>query len=254
MKHVSKLAIATAMVMVTSHAVAYELGEGFDASANVGVVSNYMWRGMTQTRNGAAVQGGLDLTHSSGFYAGTWLSNVDFKFVPDAHTEQDIYTGYGFTLGEGDNAVAFDMKYTAYLYDNASKYLNFGETHLQVSAYGFAIGGDYSDNTKVVGNATGTLDDSSAFHYYGSYTHALPEDITFTGTVGEYDYKDSGWVGGTDSQYTYYTLGLNKTLWGVNFGASYTNTNVDQNNCLVFAGGDDYCGNVLLVSAVKTFK
>lgn len=242
MKHVSKLAIATAMIMVTSHAVAYELGEGFDASANVGVVSNYMWRGMTQTRNGAALQGGLDLAHSSGFYAGTWLSNVDFKFFPGADTEQDFYAGYGWSLGD----FAFDLKRTEYHYASENG-LNFGETHAHVSAYSVTLGADYSSDTPVLAS-------DSAIHYYGSYSYSLPADISLSATVGEYDYRDGGWIGGTDSRYTYYAVSLNKTLWGVNFGASYTNTNVDQNNCLVFAGGDDYCGDVLLVSAVKTFK
>jgi uncharacterized protein (TIGR02001 family) len=84
MKTLSKAVAASVLMLAGSQAISYELGAGFEASANVGVVSNYMWRGMTQTRNGAAVQGGLDLTHSSGFYAGTWMSNVDFKFFPGA--------------------------------------------------------------------------------------------------------------------------------------------------------------------------
>ena len=50
-------------------------------SANIGVVSNYVWRGITQTDDKAAVQGGVDYSHSSGFYAGTWVSNVDFPDV-----------------------------------------------------------------------------------------------------------------------------------------------------------------------------
>ncbi len=249
MKRLTRSAIATALLLAGSQAMSLELGAGFEGSANVGLVNNYMWRGMTQTRNGAAVQGGFDLTHSSGFYAGTWLSNVDFKLAPGAHTEQDLYAGYGFTAGD----FAFDLKYTKYLYDNASA-LNFGETHAQVSAYGFAVGADYSSDTPVVGNATGTLDDSSAFHYYGSYTYTLPADITLVGTVGQYDYKDSGWVGHDHSNYSYYNLALNKTMWDINFGMAYTNTTVGGSDCDVFAGGSDYCGNKLVVSAVKSFK
>lgn len=141
--------------------MSYELGAGFEASANVGAVSNYMWRGVSQTRNGAAVQGGLDLTHSSGFYAGTWMSNVDFKLVPGAHSEQDIYGGYGFTAGD----FAFDLKYTKYMYDNASG-LNFAETHAHVAAYGVTIGADYSNDTPIV-NTDSTL------HYYAKYDYTL---------------------------------------------------------------------------------
>ncbi len=52
-------------------------------SANIGVVSNYMWRGVTQTGDQAAVQGGLDVAHESGFYAGTWApTSTGTKEVP----------------------------------------------------------------------------------------------------------------------------------------------------------------------------
>jgi uncharacterized protein (TIGR02001 family) len=45
-------------------------------SANVGLYSNYVFRGISQTGGDPAIQGGLDYTHSSGFYLGTWASNV----------------------------------------------------------------------------------------------------------------------------------------------------------------------------------
>lgn len=242
MKTLSKAVVASALMLAGSQAISLELGAGFEASANVGVTSNYMWRGMTQTRNGAALQGGLDLTHSSGFYAGTWASNVNFKLVPGADTEQDFYAGYGFTVGD----FAFDLKRTEYHYASENA-LDFGETHAHVSAYGVTLGADYSSDTPVVAS-------DSALHYYGSYSYTLPAEITLAGTVGVYDYKDAGWVGGNDSEYTYYTIAVNKTMWDINFGAGYTQTNVDDNNCAVFAGGDDYCGDILYVSAVKTFK
>lgn len=255
MKTLSKAVVASAMMLAGSQAISYELGAGFEASANIGAVSNYMWRGVSQTRNAVAAQGGLDLTHSSGAYAGTWLSNVDFKLAPDAHSEQDIYAGYGFALGD----FAFDLKYTSYLYDNASA-LNFSETHAHVSAYGVTLGADYSNDTPIYGVATGTVDDGSALHYYGSYSYSLPESagalegVSIGTTVGVYDFKDAGWVGGTDDQYTYYNIAVNKTFWDINFGLAYTDSNIDDNNCVVFVGGDDYCGGAVVVSAVKTFK
>lgn len=242
MKTLSKAVVASAMMLAGSQAISYELGAGFEASANIGAVSNYMWRGVSQTRNGVAVQGGADLTHSSGFYTGTWLSNVDFKLAPGAHDEQDIYAGYGFALGD----FAFDLKYTKYMYDNASN-LNFGETHAHVSAFGVTIGADYSNDTPIV-NSDSTL------HYYANYVYTLPDDYGLTATLGAYDFKDAGWVGGTDEQYTYYNVGVNKTFWDINFGLAYTDSNIDDNNCVVFAGGQDYCGGAFVVSAVKTFK
>lgn len=242
-----KIATSSSLLLVGSQAMALELGAGFEGSANIGLFSNYMWRGVSQTRNGVALQGGVDITHSSGFYAGTWMSNVDFKFFPEAHTEQDIYAGYGFSVGD----FAFDFKHTKYLYDNANA-LDFNETHAQVSYntgdYGtIALGLDYSKDTPII-------DTDNAIHYYGTYTYALPMDVGLTATLGQYDFKDSGWVGGTDSKYSYYNIGVTKEFYGINVGLAYTDTNIDENNCKVFAGGDSYCGGSLVLSAVKVFK
>lgn len=242
-----KVATASALMLVGSQAISLELGAGFEASANIGLTSNYMWRGFSQTRNGVAVQGGVDLSHSSGFYMGTWLSNVDFKLAPSAHTEHDIYVGYGFALDD----FAFDLKYTKYIYDNANA-LDFSETHAQVSYDAhdlgtFAVGVDYSNNTPIIRT-------DSAVHYYGSYSYSLPAGVGLTATLGQYDFKDSGWVGGTDSKYTYYNIGVAKEFYGINVGLAYTDSNIDNTNCAVFTGGQRYCGGALVLSAVKTFE
>jgi len=80
----------------------------YTLSANVGVVSDYRYRGISQTRLKPALQGGADFAHKSGFYVGTWLSTI--KWIEDTHdidhatnidgpVEWDIYGGYKFTLG-----------------------------------------------------------------------------------------------------------------------------------------------------------
>jgi len=70
---------------------------------NIETTSNYVWRGVSQTSNGAALQGGADYSKGM-FYAGTWLSNVDWG--TSTSTEADFYMGvtpkvgdYGFDLG-----------------------------------------------------------------------------------------------------------------------------------------------------------
>ena len=52
--------------------------DDFSFSGNVGLYSDYIFRGYTQTQNEPAIQGGFDVEHSSGLYAGTWASNVDW--------------------------------------------------------------------------------------------------------------------------------------------------------------------------------
>ena len=58
---------------------------------NAGVVSDYVFRGLSQTDGRAALQGGVD-ADLGGFYAGAWASNVDFGDGTDA--EVDLYGGY----------------------------------------------------------------------------------------------------------------------------------------------------------------
>lgn len=80
---------------------------------NIGVVSDYVFRGITQTTHAPAVQGGADYTHSTGLYVGTWASNV--KWIKDrgaiatgdSGVELDTYFGiknsvatdYGYDVG-----------------------------------------------------------------------------------------------------------------------------------------------------------
>ena len=70
----SKTLLASALLASASVAQA-------ELSANVAAVSNYFWRGVSQTDDKAAVQGGIDYSHESGLYAGTWASNIDFGYL-----------------------------------------------------------------------------------------------------------------------------------------------------------------------------
>lgn len=70
---------------------------GGSLSGNVGVFSEYFFRGVQQA-DGAAVQGGLDYEHDSGLYIGTWASNVDFYGLGNEY-ETDLYGGWAGDLG-----------------------------------------------------------------------------------------------------------------------------------------------------------
>jgi hypothetical protein len=76
-----------------------------ELSANLGVASNYYFRGITQTDDKAAVSGGIDYTHDSGLYLGTWMSNVDFGGKEDV--EVDGYAGFGGDIG--DTGLGYDL-------------------------------------------------------------------------------------------------------------------------------------------------
>lgn len=78
---------------------AVDAAPGYSMTGNVSFNSDYVWRGLTQTFGGPALQFGVDLKHASGVYAGFWASNVSEKWVPGANIETDYYVGYRTGLG-----------------------------------------------------------------------------------------------------------------------------------------------------------
>jgi len=96
--------------LVAASVLAALMGSGAamaGASANVGATSNYVWRGITQSADGAAVSGGLDYSHDSGLYVGTWTSSTAW-----GSPEIDLYGGYAHTFG----GVSLDVGLTRYYY------------------------------------------------------------------------------------------------------------------------------------------
>jgi len=81
---------------------------------NVGAVSEYRYRGISQSRLNAAMQGGFDYTDKSGFYVGAWASSI--QWIKDAggnaNVELDFYGGYKGAVGD----VAYDLGYLRYEY------------------------------------------------------------------------------------------------------------------------------------------
>ena len=70
------------------------------ATADVNLVSDYRFRGITQTCGRPAVQGGADIAHDGGFFAGTWASNVSGNEYPGGSLEWDFYGGWNFKLSD----------------------------------------------------------------------------------------------------------------------------------------------------------
>jgi len=78
-------------------------------TGNVGLFSQYIFRGLTQTNKEPALQGGLDYAHASGFYVGTWGSNISWlqdgspaAYRAGGSLELDIYGGFKGSIGKTD--------------------------------------------------------------------------------------------------------------------------------------------------------
>jgi uncharacterized protein (TIGR02001 family) len=78
-----------------------------EITTNLGATSDYRYRGISQTQNAPAIQGGIDYTNKNGFYAGNWNSSVSsLVYTNGAGIETDLYAGYkkeikGITLDVG---------------------------------------------------------------------------------------------------------------------------------------------------------
>jgi len=109
-------------------------------TGNVGLTSDYVWRGTSQTREKPAIQGGLKYTHGSGLYASVWGSNVKFKPDNGAASEFDIALGWSGKLAQD---WALDVYYLRYQYPGSDIGLNWNEVNAAVTwrdNYWLAVG------------------------------------------------------------------------------------------------------------------
>jgi uncharacterized protein (TIGR02001 family) len=84
-------------------------------SANAGIVSQYVSRGIRQTWGKPAVQAGIDYVRPDGWSAGTWASTVSDSYMEDGHVEWDLYGGYTGSAG----AIGYSMMAYYYAYPGA---------------------------------------------------------------------------------------------------------------------------------------
>ena len=121
----SKKTLALAALTLVSGAVFAQSAPATTLTYNAGVLTDYRYRGITQSRNEAAVQGGVDYAHKSGFYVGAWASTIkwiaDYSYSGGAKTgtdisgnvELDVYGGYKFDLAKD---VTMDVGVLRYQY------------------------------------------------------------------------------------------------------------------------------------------
>ncbi len=186
-----------------------------DVSANVGVTSNYVFRGLTQTNNDPAVQGGIDYTHDSGFYAGAWASQVDLP--KGGRNSQDVtgleVDGYVGLSSELQGGGRFDLGAIQYSYTDVDK----GDTRELYFGLGF---GPFS-GTFYWGDDTNLS--ASRYQYLDlKYKLDLGDEVGLTLHYGHYDSR------GSNSDYNDISASLKKTILGAD--VSVTATAEDHRN------------------------
>ncbi len=238
--NMNKIAAAiTAGVITLGTATTVTAAEGgVSASANVGVVSDYKFRGISQTDGGPAVQGGVDLDFGNGLYAGTWASQVDFAYgVDETDFEQDFYAGYA---GEINETTSYDVGYIYYAYHGGDNDEDYQEIYGSVSFSALTLGLAYSDDYWA---GTG------AFYYpYAEYSFALPSDVSLDFHVGANMFDEEGFLFEADS-YIDYSVSVGKDFGGLNLSASLVGSDISDSECF----GLDWCEPSVLAAATYSW-
>ncbi|WP_353150010.1 TorF family putative porin [Pollutimonas bauzanensis] len=197
----------------------------FTWSANVSLVSQYRYRGMMQTNNEPAVQGGFDLAHASGFYIGNWNSSISWldDSDPDVSStlEMDFYGGYRGTLWQD---LTFDVGALHYYYPGSfpAGYTSPDTTELYLGLGYGPITAKYSHSlTNLFG-----VPDSKNSQYYdvsGKFETGV-WGLVLNAHVGYQKVRNLD-----DGSYTDWSLGVSKD-WGQGFSTSlaYIDTNADR--------------------------
>jgi len=157
-------------------------------TGNATLISDYRFRGFTQTNYGPAFQGGFDVAHASGFYLGNWNSNVAQALYNGASLETDLYGGF---KGEITTGLGYDIGVLHYLYAKSGK--------------DAPLAGKKIDNTEIYGGLSYGPFSGKLFYATGDYFKAA----SLAGAPKKTD--------GT----TYLDLSYSQEFSGVTLGAHY---------------------------------
>lgn len=160
-------------------------------SFNVGAFSDYVFRGVSQTDENPAIQGGVDLTAGQ-FYAGVWASNVDFNDDTDA--EIDLYGGFKPTLGP----VALDLGVLYYGYVNEPSGADYANWEFKAAGSVPAGKGSVGAAVFYSPDSFGAAEQAVYYELNGSYP--ATEKVSFSAAVGRQTYDGPG-------DYTTWNLG-----------------------------------------------
>jgi uncharacterized protein (TIGR02001 family) len=200
----------------------------YTASVNVGAVTDYRYRGISQSRLKPAIQGGADFAHKSGFYIGTWASSI--KWIEDAggdaNAEVDLYGGYKFNAGP----VALDLGFLRYLYPGSSLPINPDTTELYVAGTWGPATLKYSH---AVTNLFGFNDSKNSYYVDLNATFETGFwGLTFTPHIGYQRVAHN-----SSFSYTDWSLGLGKDF-GNGFSMSLAYVDTNANNYIAPNGKD----------------
>jgi len=239
MKMMKKTLIAATLATASLPALA-------EISGNVALTTDYRFRGISQTDRNPAIQGGFDWSHDSGFYLGTWGSNVDFA----GNLELDYYGGYANKIND---SLAFDVG--AIYYDYPGGDLGGGVDPEFWEIYGGLSGdlGPVSLSGKVSYSDDYFGETGTAFYYDLGASYELPAEFSLSAhygyqTIDDGSVKDDGFFSSDEDNYQDWSIGVSKSFMELDFDLSYIDTNLGKSDCF----GSKICDSTVVFSISKS--
>ncbi|RTL55609.1 MAG: hypothetical protein EKK46_06450 [Rhodocyclaceae bacterium] len=238
--------IATSLqILASTTALAQAGGEPapvHTVTGNAALVSDYRFRGISQSWELPAVQGGIDYSHASGFYLGNWNSSVSGNsYNNGASLEMDFYGGYKFDLAQDLQGDVGVLRYyypgaklnsapgvaTSDKYDNTEIYaaLNYGNFSGKIS-YALTDYFGLNGTTAAYAYWTSLTDrgDSKGSTYLDlNYSVDLGDKLSLGLHLGHASVHNYGVL-----SYTDYKIGLSKEIAGVSLGAALIGTDANK--------------------------
>lgn len=235
-----RFVMAAVAAMVVGMGGALEAQE-VEVSGNVSLATDYAFRGISQTLEEPAVQGGLDIGTAIGAYLGAWGSSVNFGEGPSddrAQMELDVYGGFAPTFG----AIELDIGALYYLYPGTedSYDYNFWEAY---AGAGTALGpvgvGVFGAWSPEFFGASGT-----GLFYSLDASAGIPDTpVSLDASIGMQNIEDNDAFGTPD--YMTWSVGGSVDIYGLGVGAQVTGTDLDEADCF---GTSDLCNTRFILS------
>ena len=195
-------------------------------SANVALVTDYRFRGIGLSGGDPAIQGGIDLSTTPGFYVGTWASSINSPDNAYGDMELDLYGGWSGTLTDGLDA---DVGLYWYVYPTnvaplaasvtggADYYEIYGSLSPSIGPVSTTFGINYAPSQDNLDFGSGKKDN---LYLYGNADIAIPmTPLTVSGHLG---YTDGSLTYTSDSKAWDYSIGASVSFMEhFSLGVSY---------------------------------
>jgi uncharacterized protein (TIGR02001 family) len=208
-------------------------------SANVAIATDYRFRGISPTENDLALQGGIKASHQSGFYVGTWASNLSgWGTFGGANLELDLYGGYTTEIG----SATVDGGVIWYVFPQGSDNTSYGEFYASL-AHGVGpadvtLGANYAFKQSALSLAGEKQDNIYVYAKAGAAIKDSP--ISLSAQIGYSDGNPgagpNGWVAAPTGSYFDWSAVVSVALpWGpISLSATYFETDISRSEATAF--------------------